>query len=407
MDKLTVQQLDLAGKRVLLRVDFNVPLHPDGSIADDTRLKEAVPTIEYILSKGGSIILMSHLGRPGKKDPLFSLAPVAKSLAALLGRPVLFTPECIGPSVEAMAKALKPQEILLLENLRFYPAEEHPKDDPTFAQKLALLGDYYVNDAFGTAHRAHSSTYTIASYFPGKAAAGLLMQKELSFLGELLSEPKRPFYALLGGSKISTKMGVLTALCGKVDALFIGGGMIFTLLKAQGLSIGDSIHEDLFLPKVKEFLETCAKKSLPVHLPEDLVIADKFQNGAQSKIIDTSQGIPEGWLGMDIGPKTLRTWTSLLSNAQTIFWNGPLGVFEFPDFAKGTETIAKTLSSLKTGATTIVGGGDSVAAIQKFHLSKNFSHLSTGGGASLEWIEYGHLPGIDALSDCQISGNRR
>lgn len=401
MAKLGLQDLDLKGKKVLVRVDFNVPLNKEGTVADDTRIKESLPSIQYILKAGGSVILMSHLGRPkGTPDKQFSLAPCAKVLSSLLGKPVLMAGDCIGPQIETMARNLKPGEVLLLENLRFHAAEEKPSLDPSFAKKLASLGDVYVNDAFGTAHRNHSSTVAIAQYFPGKSAAGLLMQKEIAALSTLLN-PKRPFYAIIGGAKISTKMGVLKSLVGKADSIFIGGGMAFTFLLAQGIKIGNSIHEDDQVSAAKEFLEECQKKNILCRLAKDLVIADKFEEGAQSKIVGADQGIPEGWQGMDIGPKTIEEWEQNLKKAKTIFWNGPLGVFEFPRFARGTEQIAKTLASLK-GATTIVGGGDSVAAINRLRLAEAFTHVSTGGGASLEFIEFGSLPGIDALSEKNI-----
>ncbi len=397
MAKLQLQDLDLKGKKVLVRVDFNVPLNKDGSVVDDTRIRASLPTIQYILKSGGSAILMSHLGRPKEgPDPQFSLAPCAKALSKLLGMPVEMAKDCIGEKVEKIARDLKPGQVLLLENLRFHPAEEKPSLDPTFAKKLATLGDVYVNDAFGTAHRMHSSTAAIAQYLPGKSAAGFLMQKEINFLSSLLS-PKRPFFAIVGGAKISTKMGVLKSLLSKADGIFIGGGMAFTFYLAQGVKIGNSIHEDDQIPVAAEFLKECAEKKIPCWLPKDLIITDAFHDNAQSKCIIASQGIPDGWQGMDIGPQTLEEWSKALKNATTIFWNGPLGVFEFPHFAKGTEQIAKTLSSLK--AITVVGGGDSVAAINRLGLISSFTHVSTGGGASLEFIEYGHLPGIDALSD--------
>jgi phosphoglycerate kinase len=396
MNKLSLKDLPLKGQRVLMRVDFNVPMEKGGGITDDTRIKETLPSIQYILDQGGSVVLMSHLGRPkGKRDPQFSLTPCAKRLEELLKKPVRFASDCIGAEAEKMAKELKSGEVLLLENLRFYPAEEDPKSDPFFAKQLAALGQVYVNDAFGAAHRAHSSTAVIAQYFPGKAAAGFLMEKEINFLSGILSNAKRPFYALIGGAKISTKMGVLQSLTDKVDAIFIGGGMAYTFLKAQGMTIGDSIVEDDQIPTATAFLQTCQKKGVKVWLPEDIVIANAFKADAQAKIVTAD--IPAGWQGMDIGPKTLQTWKDALKDAATVFWNGPLGVYEFPAFAKGTEGIARLLSTLS--ATTIVGGGDSVAAINALHLGEKFSHLSTGGGASLEYLEFGKLPGIDALSD--------
>jgi phosphoglycerate kinase len=397
MAKLQLQDLDLKGKKVLVRVDFNVPLNKDGSIADDTRIKESLPSIQYILKAGGSAILMSHLGRPkGAPDPRFSLAPCAKALSELLEVPVLMAEDCIGKKVEKMVHDLKPGQVLLLENLRFHAAEEMPAQDPDFAQTLARVGDIYVNDAFGTAHRMHSSTVTVAQYFPGKSAAGFLMQKEINFLKSLL-HPHHPFYAIIGGAKVSTKIGILKSLLSKAEGIFIGGGMAFTFYLAQGLKIGNSIHEDDQIPVATEFLQACNEKKISCWLPKDLIIADAFRNDAQRKTIFVAQGIPDGWQGMDIGPQTLEEWGKALQNAATIFWNGPLGVFEFPHFVNGTEQIARTLSSLK--AMTVIGGGDSVAAVNGLGLSSSFTHVSTGGGASLEFIEYGQLPGIDALSD--------
>ncbi len=400
--KLSVCDLGLKDKRVLLRVDFNVPLTPDGTISDDTRIQAALPTIEWILQKGGSIILMSHLGRPkGKREMKYSLGVCAGRLAKLLGKPVPLAPDCIGPSVEKLAHALKSGQLLMLENLRFHSAEENPKEDPSFAKQLAALGDLYVDDAFGAAHRDHSSITTIASYFPEKAAAGLLLLKEIEFLSSYFTHPKRPFYALIGGAKISTKIGVLHSLLGKVDALFIGGGMAYTFLKAKGFSIGDSIYEETFLEKAADFFSEAKNRQIPIYLPEDLVIADRFEETANSQIVNCQSGIPPGWQGMDIGPKTRKSWMQILQNAQMIFWNGPFGVFEMAPFAKGTQEIAKALSQLK--AITIVGGGDSVAAVNQVHLADHFTHISTGGGASLEYIEYGYLPGIDALSNLSSS----
>lgn len=398
MAKLTLQDLPLKGKKVLVRVDFNVPLNKDGTISDDTRIKEAIPSIQYILDQGGCVILMSHLGRPkSKKDLQFSLGICAKRLSQMLAAPVFFAPDCIGKEVEKMAQELKGGQVLLLENLRFYPAEEDPSSDPTFAKQLSQLADFYVNDAFGTAHRKHSSTATIAQYFPGKAAMGLLMQKEINFLEPLVKNPKRPFYAIIGGAKISTKIGVLKSLLNKVDEMFIGGGMAYTFFKAQGKEIGDSIFEESCLPQANEFLQVCASKNIKLHLPLDIVIAEAFRDDANYKTIPAGEAIPKGWQGMDIGPKTSAAWIADFQKAATVFWNGPVGVFEFPHFARGTQEIAKALAELK--ATTIVGGGDSVAAINALGIQKQFTHLSTGGGASLELLEFGHLPGIDALSD--------
>lgn len=398
MKKLTLNALSLKGKKALVRVDFNVPLNKEGAIADDTRIKASLPTIHYILKEGGSVILMSHLGRPdGQKNPKYSLEVCAKQLSSLLKKPVLFAPDCIGPTAKKMAKDLKPGQILLLENLRFHAAEEKPEQDPSFAENLAELGDVYVNDAFGTAHRAHSSTAMITKYFPNTSAAGLLLQKEIEFLGSAFAHPEHPFYAIIGGAKISTKMGVLLSLLSKVDALFIGGGMSYTFLKAQGISIGDSIHEDDLLNDANLFLETAAQKKVTIYLPVDLVIANRFENEATSKIINTAEGIPPGWQGMDIGPVTSAKWGKAIQDGAMVFWNGPLGVFEFPRFAKGTHEIAKAMAQLNS--CTIVGGGDSVAAINQLNLLDAFTHVSTGGGASLEYIEFGHLPGIDALTN--------
>jgi phosphoglycerate kinase len=398
MNKLVLQELPIQDKKVLMRVDFNVPLDKEGKITDETRIKEALPSIEYILKAGGAVILMSHLGRPkGKRDPEFSLAPCREALSALLKMPVQFASDCVGAEAEKKARDLKIGEVLLLENLRFYAAEEKPELDPSFAEKLSKLGDLYVNDAFGAAHRAHASIATITQYFPGKAAAGLLMQKEISFLEPLVKNPKHPFYALIGGAKVSSKIGVLESLLTKVDTILIGGAMAFTFFKAQGISVGDSLCEEDLVEKARHFLKACASKKVKLLLPEDLVIASAFQDDAPSKIIVSKEGIPSGWQGMDIGPRTIASWQTELAIAQTIFWNGPMGVFEFPHFATGTNALAKSLSKLKS--LRIVGGGDSVSAINALNLAKHFSHISTGGGASLEFIEFGYLPGIDALSN--------
>lgn len=398
MNKLKLQDLDVHGKKVLMRVDFNVPLDPQGKISDDTRIREALPSIQYILKHGGSVILLSHLGNPKKgRDPHLSLNLCAQALSTLLHRPVKMAPDCIGPQVEHLAKTLQNAEILLLENLRFYPAEENPASDPSFAKKLASLGDVFVNDAFGTAHRAHSSTAIVPTYFIGKAAAGLLLQKEADAFEELILRPKRPFYAIIGGAKIHSKIGVLQALSGKVDAIFIGGAMAFAFLKLQGMHIGNSLCDPDSLPLAEAFLNHCALEKLPLFLPVDFVIADSFSNEAQCQTVSAAQGIPDEWQGMDIGPGTVQQWSKALDKAATLFWNGPLGVFEFPHFSEGTNAIAHVLAALP--AITVVGGGDSIAAINRLHLASRFTHVSTGGGASLELIEKGHLPGIDALTD--------
>ena len=396
MDKLTLRDLDIDGKKVLMRVDFNTPLDERGEVADDTRIRASLPSIRYILEQGGRLILMSHLGRPKGVEPSLSLAPCARVLSRLLNHSVELAPDCIGPQVTQIAEKLARGDILLLENLRFHPAEEDPTLDPSFAQKLASLADLYVNDAFAAAHRAHSSTATIAEYFPGKAAAGLLLQKEIEVLTALLLHPKRPFYAIIGGAKISTKIGVLNALSDKINALFIGGGMAYPFLEAQGIAIGDSLCPKEAPLLARQFLQRCEEKKLPLYLPQDLLIASSLEPKAHTKIIPVSQGIPPGWQGVDIGPLTLQEWNKHLTKAATLFWNGPVGIYENPAFARGTQSLALTLASLS--ATTVVGGGDSVAAIQHLHLEKRFTHLSTGGGACLEWIEFGHLPGIEALS---------
>lgn len=379
MEKLGLRDLSLKGKRVLMRVDFNVPLK-NQKITDDSRIKASLPSIEYILNQGASLVLMSHLGRPKDKEPELSLAPCAKRLSELLKKPVALVPEY---------DHVPADEVVLLENLRYHPGEEDPEKDPSFVENLAKLGDVYVNDAFGTAHRAHASTAVIAKYFPTQSAAGFLMEKEIENLSPLIHDPRRPFYAIIGGAKISTKIGVIRNLLKQVDALFIGGGMTYTFMKAKGLEIGDSIKEDYEI--VPEVLN-----SKKIHLPVDLVIADRFDNEANRQVVSLKDGIPKGWQGMDIGPKTIKHWSSLLKDGATIFWNGPLGVFEMPHFATGTQAIAKMLAQTK--AKTIVGGGDSLAAIQQAGLSEQFTHLSTGGGASLEFLEFGHLPGIDALT---------
>jgi phosphoglycerate kinase len=396
--KLTIQDLLLNGKKVLIRVDFNIPLNKDGTIADDTRIRESLPTIEYALLQGAAVILMSHLGRPKtKKDVQYSLGICAKKLSHLISAPVLFATDCVGKDVEKMVQDLKGGEVLLLENLRFYPAEEEPSLDPNFAKELAKFGDFYVNDAFGTAHRNHSSTALIAHHFPSKAAMGLLMQKEIAHLEPLLKKPQHPFFVLIGGAKISSKVGVLKSLMKKIDALYIGGGMAFTFLKAQGISIGDSIYEESSITEAQTLLKDCEAKKIPLHLPIDIVIADGFRNDATFKTISVSEGIPKGWMGMDIGPQTIEAWSADFKKAATIFWNGPVGVFEMPHFARGTQEMAQAIAGLK--ATTIVGGGDSVAAVNQLGLQSKFTHLSTGGGASLEYLELGKLPGIEALSD--------
>ncbi len=393
-----LQDLDVKDKRVLVRVDFNVPLDNQGHITDDTRMKEALPTIQWLIEHKARVILLSHLGRPKKNnDPALSLRLCTKRLSELLGHPVLFGGDVSDPRALEMTTSLKPGQVLLMENLRFHKGEENPSSDPSFVETLTQLGDLYVNDAFGTAHRAHASTAIIAEFFPKRKAAGLLLQKEITQLETLLKSPKRPFFAIIGGAKISSKLGVLKSLIEKVDGFFIGGGMAYTFLKAQGISIGDSILEPDLEGEAKKFLEVCHLRGIPVWLPEDFIGANRFADDAEKKIFNIKQGIPAGWQGLDIGPLTLRSWQSALSKAGTIFWNGPVGVFEFPSFALGTHGLAATLASLN--AITVVGGGDSVSAINQLGLEKNYTHVSTGGGASLEFLEYGKLPGIEALRE--------
>lgn len=396
--KLSLTDISITGKKVLMRVDFNVPLDKQGHITDDTRIAAALPSIRYVLDHGGTLILMSHLGRPkGTFSQELSLAPCAKRLSEMLQKPVMLASDCVGATVETQVKNLKPGQILLLENLRFHNAEEKPNEDPAFVQQLARLGEVYINDAFGTAHRAHSSTALISKYFPGNAVAGLLMEKEIQFLGNALLNPKRPFYAIIGGAKISSKISLIKSLLHKADKILIGGGMAYTFFKAQGISIGNSLHEDAFLDAAREILKESLSSQAKLLLPIDSIIADSFNNDAKIKVIENQQGIPSGYQGMDIGPKTIQTYLSELQNAATVFWNGPLGVFEFDNFAKGTNSIAQALSTLS--AVTVIGGGESIAAIQAAGVADKISHISTGGGAALEYLEFGTLPGIEALSD--------
>ena len=387
----TIREADLKNKRVLIRVDFNVPLK-DGKVTDATRIVAALPTINYILSQPGtSLVVMSHFGRPkGKKNPDFSMVPVGKKFEELLGRPVKVASDVIGPEVKKEVEALKPGEVLLLENCRFYPDEE--ANNPEFAKELASYGDIYVNDAFGTAHRAHASTEGVAHYLP--AYAGFLIEKEVKFMAPLLENPDKPFVAIIGGSKVSSKISVLESLVKTCDTIVIGGGMAYTFLKVQGHAIGKSLVEDDFLDTAKNFLAAAAKKGVNVILPVDHICADNFAEDAKPVLVD-SIDIPENLMGMDIGPKTTKAIVNALASAKSVVWNGPMGVFEFAAFAKGTEAVAKALAASK--AITVVGGGDSVAAINKFGLADKISHVSTGGGASLEFLEGKVLPGIKAL----------
>jgi phosphoglycerate kinase len=399
MDKLTIDDLEFEDKKVLVRVDFNVPLDDKGNVRDDKRIVASLPTIQKILKDGGKAILMSHLGRPkGKKVPKMSLAPVAKRLEKLSGKPVKFVNDCIGSEVEKTVSELKPGECLLLENLRYYA--EETDNDPNFAKKLASLGDVYVNDAFGTAHRAHASTEGVTRYFK-QCAAGYLMQKELRCLSMALINPKRPFVAILGGAKISGKIDVISSLMDKVDALLIGGGMAFTFLKAMGKETGKSLVEPDKIDLAKDVLKKAEEKKLYFKLPEDFVVAQEAKQDAPSWVVG-KDSIPPDCLGLDIGPKTLSEFSRELKKAKTVLSNGPMGVFEIDKFATGTMKIVEVLAEItQKGTTTIVGGGDSAAAVAKAGLEDKLSHISTGGGASLEFLEGKTLPGVAALTDKQ------
>jgi phosphoglycerate kinase len=396
MNKMTIDDITVRSKRVLVRVDFNVPMEKD-RVTDDTRIVETLPTINAILKKGGRAILMSHLGRPkGKRNMEFTLQPVAKRLGELLGAPVKFAPDCIGPDVNAMVKALGDGECLLLENLRFHNEEE--ANDEKFARELASLGDVYVNDAFGSAHRAHASTEGV-THFLKPAVAGYLMKKELDYLGRAVGNPARPYAAILGGAKISGKIDVIENLMNKVDTLMIGGAMMFTFYRAQGLETGTSLVEADKVDLAKKILEESTRRSLRLLLPVDCIIADKFDNAASTRTVSVKE-IPAGWMGLDIGPETVKLFSAELEKTKTVVWNGPLGAFEMSRFSQGTTAIARVLGDItKKGATTIVGGGDSAAALAQAGLEKTVSHVSTGGGASLEFLEGKVLPGVAALTD--------
>jgi phosphoglycerate kinase len=388
-DKKTVRDIDVKGKKVLVRVDFNVPLK-DGLVGDDTRIRAAIPTIKYLVEKGAAVILCSHLGRPkGGPEAKFSLKPVAEHLSKLLGLPVAFAADCIGPVAEDAVKKLKFGEVLVLENTRFYPEEE--KNDPGMAQKLASLAELFVNDAFGTAHRAHASTEGVTHFIPG--VSGFLLEKEIQYLGQAIANPKKPFVAIMGGAKISDKIGVIKNLLKKADTVLIGGGMANTFFKAQGVDVADSLVEDEALETAKGLLKDAGKKLV---LPVDVVLGDKFDVEAQKKTIKLGP-VPEGWRILDIGPETIKAFSKVIADAGTVVWNGPMGVFEFPRFAEGTFGIAKAVAS--SNAVSIVGGGDSVAAIQESGLADKITHISTGGGASLEMLEGLELPGVAALLD--------
>jgi phosphoglycerate kinase len=387
---------DVQGKKVFVRADFNVPVDADRQITDDTRIRAALPTIQALTAKGAKVILASHFGRPKGVDDALRLDPVAARLSELLGKPVVKANDCIGEEVAAKAAAMKDGDVMLLENVRFYPEEE--KNDPEFAKKLASVADLYVNDAFGTAHRAHASTEGVTKFL-SPAVAGLLVEKELQFLQEAIENPQRPLAAIVGGSKVSSKIGVIETLLDKVDKLFIGGGMIFTFYKARGLNVGSSLVEEDKLELAKALEIKAKEKGVQLLLPTDVVLADKFAADANTQTVSV-ESIPDGWMGLDIGPDSIKTFQAALADCKSVIWNGPMGVFEMDKFAAGTEAIAKTLSELTPkGCTTIIGGGDSVAAVEKVGLADQMSHISTGGGASLELLEGKVLPGIAALNE--------
>jgi phosphoglycerate kinase len=388
-NKKTIEDIDVSGKKVLVRVDFNVPVK-EGQVGDDTRIRAALPTIRHLLDQGAAVILMSHLGRPkGEPNPKYTLRPVAEHLSKQLGQEVKFSPAAIGSEAEQAAAELQPGQVLLLENTRYYAGEE--KNDPTLSSQLAALGDVFVNDAFGTAHRAHSSTEGVAKHLP--AVAGYLMEKEIRYLGEAVANPERPFVAILGGAKISDKIGVIRNLLQKADTILIGGGMANTFFKAQGYPVADSLVQDEALDLARQLLDEGSTK---LRLPVDVVIASAFDADAEAKVIPMGP-VPDGWRILDIGPETVDNYQKVIADAKTVVWNGPMGVFEFPAFAKGTFAIAEAVAN--SDAVSIVGGGESVAAIQESGMADKITHISTGGGASLEMLEGLELPGLAALQD--------
>ncbi len=392
-EKKTIQDIDIKGKKVLVRVDFNVPLNETG-VGDDTRIRAALPTIQYLLDGGAAVILCSHLGRPkGGPDPKYSLRPVAEHLSSLIRRPVKFSSDCIGPVAKEAAEELKPGEVLMLENTRFHAEEE--KNDVEMARQLASLADLYVNDAFGTAHRAHASTEGVTHFLP--AVAGFLLEKEIKYLGQVIANPQRPFVAIMGGAKISDKIGVIKNLLTRADAILIGGGMANTFMKAQGLAMADSLVEDDSVEIARALFEEAGGK---IHLPVDMVVANQFAADAESKTLKV-QDVPDGWRILDIGPETVKAFRAIIATARTVVWNGPMGVFEFPKFAEGTFGVAKAVAD--SAAVSVIGGGESVAAIQQSGLADKITHISTGGGASLEMLEGLELPGVAALLDKKTS----
>jgi phosphoglycerate kinase len=398
MAKMSIKDTQTAGRRVLVRVDFNVPLDDAQRITDDNRIQAALPTLRYLLQQGAALVLMSHLGRPrGQRVPAMSLAPVAARLGEVLGRPVQLAPDCVGPEVERLARALQPGQVLLLENLRFHPEEE--RNDTGFAGQLAALGDLYVNDAFGTAHRAHASTEGIIHHL-SVAVSGLLMEKEIQYLDDAVRAPWRPFVAILGGAKVTGKIEVIDNLMDKVDALIIGGGMAYTFFKAMGLEIGDSLLEQEAVEVGRGVLEKARRRGKELLLPVDCVVADRFAADAATQVV-TREAIPAGWQGLDIGPQTRRLFGDQVAAARTVVWNGPLGVFEMAPFAEGTRAVAEALAAAtrEKGTRSIIGGGDTAAAIAQFGLGERMTHISTGGGASLECLGGLVLPGVAALND--------
>ncbi|SFC26531.1 phosphoglycerate kinase [Bacillus sp. OV322] len=393
MNKKSLKDIDVKGKRVFCRVDFNVPME-NGKITDDTRIRAALPTIEYLTEQGAKVILASHLGRPkGQVTEELRLTPVAKRLSELTGKDVRKTDEAFGDSVKAEISSMMEGEILLLENVRFYPGEE--KNDPELAKSFAELADVYVNDAFGAAHRAHASTEGIAQYLP--AAAGLLMQKELEVLGKALSNPERPFTAIIGGAKVKDKIGVIENLLEKVDNLIIGGGLAYTFIKSQGHEIGKSLLEEDKIDLAASFIKKAEEKGVKLYMPIDVIVADDFSNDANTKEVNVDS-IPADWEALDIGPKTRELYADVIKSSKLVIWNGPMGVFEIDKFANGTKKVAEALAE-STDTFSVIGGGDSAAAVEKFHLADKMSHISTGGGASLEFMEGKELPGVTALND--------
>lgn len=393
MNKKTVEDMNVAGKKVLVRCDFNVPLDENKNITDENRIVGALPTIKYLIDHNAKVILCSHLGRPkGEFNMKYSLAPVAKRLSEKLGKQVVMAADVIGESAKAAVAAMKDGDVILLENVRFHKEEE--KNDPAFSKQLADLAEVYINDAFGTAHRAHASTAGVAAFLP--AACGYLIQKEIEIMGGALSNPKRPFVAILGGAKVSDKIGVIENLIDKVDSLIIGGGMAYTFFKAMGYSIGTSICENDKVELAKSLIAKAKEKGVALLLPVDNMIADEFKADANMQVVK-SDSIPDGWMGMDIGPETIKAYQETIKNAKTVIWNGPMGVFEMEKFANGTKNVAEALSMVE--GTTIIGGGDSAAAVEQLGYADKMTHISTGGGASLEYLEGIELPGIAALND--------